>query len=128
MTEELTAYIEKTDTEYNSLLEAFESQEVEMLKTQQKELDELKNNFEKIYENKKPKPSRQILNWIKIRDYAVKQNKFDKVEEANKEIDKLQKKDDQKFELDKQKKFNAEINKILKRHENEKKCFTNEKK
>ena len=120
LTEELTAYIEKTDTEYNSLLEAFESQEVEMLKTQKKELDEFKNNFEKIYENKKPKPSRQILNWIKIRDYAVKQNKFDKVEEANKEIDKLQKKDDQKFEIDKQKKYNAEINKILKRHENEK--------
>jgi hypothetical protein len=92
MNEELNAYIETTSTEFDSLLQAFESQEVEMLKTQKQELDEFRNNFEKIYENKKPKPSKQLLNWIKIRDYAVKQNKFDKVEEANKEINKLQKK------------------------------------
>lgn len=45
-----------------------------------------------VYEGKKPKPSKEILNWIKIRDYAMKQSKFDKVEEANKEINKLQKK------------------------------------
>ena len=120
MNEELNSYIESTSSEFNSLLQAFESQEVEMLKTQKQELDEYKNNFEKLYESKKPKPSKQILNWIKIRDYAVKQNNFDKVEEANKEINKLQKKDNEKFELDKEKKLNAEINKILRRHDNEK--------
>ena len=123
MDEELTAYIENTNNEFDSLLQAFESQEVEMLKTQKQEIDEYKNNFEKLYENKTPKPSKQILNWIKIRDYAVKQNKFDKVEEADKEINKLQKIDMEKFEMEKEKKLNIEISKIIKRHDNEKNAF-----
>lgn len=72
-----------------------------------------------VYEGKKPKPSKEILNWIKIRDYAMKQSKFDKVEEANKEINKLQKKDNQKFEKEKENKLILEINKINHRHENE---------
>ena len=120
MNEELSSYIETTNTEFDSLMQAFESQEVEMLKTQKQELDEFKNNFEKIYENKKPKPSKQILNWKKIRDYAVKQNNFDKVEEASKEINKLQKKEMEKFELEKEKKLNIELTKIIRRHDNEK--------
>ena len=120
MKEELNSYIETTNTEFDSLLHAFESQEVEMLKTQKQELDEQKNNFEKMFENKKPKPSKQMLNWIKIRDYAIKQNKFDKVEEATKEINKLEKKNMEKFEIEKNKKLNIEINKIIKRHDNEK--------
>ena len=120
MDEELSSYIETTNTEFDSLMQAFESQEVEMLKTQKQELDEFKNNFEKIYENKKPKPSKQILNWKKIRDYAVKQNNFDKVEEASKEINKLQKKEMEKFELEKEKKLNTELAKIIRRHDNEK--------
>ena len=120
MNEELTAYIENTNNEFNSLIQAFESQEVEMLKTQKQEIDDYKNNFEKLYENKMPKPSKQILNWIKIRDYAVKQNKFDKVEEADKEISKLQKIDMEKFEMEKEKKLNIEISKIMRRHDNEK--------
>jgi len=74
-----------------------------MLKAQQKELEDLKKNFAEIYENKRPKPSREILNWIKIRNYALKQNKFDKVEEANKQINRLNKKDEQKFEKEKEK-------------------------
>ena len=120
MNEELTAYIENTNNEFSSLLQAFENQEVEMLKTQKQELDEYRNNFEKLYENKTPKPSKQILNWIKIREYAVKQNKFDKVEEASKEISKLQKIDIEKFEMEKEKKLNIEISKIMRRHDNEK--------
>ena len=120
MNEELSSYIETTNTEFDSLMQAFESQEVEMLKTQKQELDEFKNNFEKLYENKSPKPSKQILNWKKIRDYAVKQNKFDKVEEASKEINKLQKKEMEKFELEKEKKLSIELTKIIRRHDNEK--------
>ena len=92
MKEELDGYINNASKEYDSLLQAFESQEVEMLKAQKQEMEELKKNFMEMYESKKPKPSREILNWIKIRNYAMKQNKFDKVEEANKEINKLQKK------------------------------------
>ncbi len=120
MNEELNSYIENTNTEFDSLLQAFESQEVEMLKTQKQELEEFRKKFEQIYENKTPKPSKQMLNWIKIRDYAVKQNKFDKVEEASKEINKLQKIDMEKFELEKEKKLNIELSKIMRRHENEK--------
>ena len=118
--EELDNYINTASTEYESLLRAFESQEVEMLKAQQKELEDLKKNFAEIYENKRPKPSREILNWIKIRNYALKQNKFDKVEEANKQINRLNKKDEQKFEKEKEKKLEAEINKLNKKHEIEK--------
>ena len=128
MLEELNSYIEITNNEYDSLLQAFESQEVEMLKTQKQELDEFKNNFEKMYENKNPKPSKQILNWIKIRDYAIKQNKFDKVEEATKEINKLEKKNYEKFEKEKEKKLNTEMNKIIKRHDNEKNVLQLKKK
>lgn len=120
MKEELDNYLETTNTEFESLLQAFENQEVEMLKTQKQELDEFKKNFEKEYENKKPKPSKQMLNWIKIKNYAVKQNKFEKAEEANKEINKLQRKDMQKFEEEKEKKLNVEMSKIMRRHENEK--------
>ena len=105
--EELDNYINTASTEYESLLRAFESQEVEMLKAQQKELEDLKKNFAEIYENKRPKPSREILNWIKIRNYALKQNKFDKVEEANKQINRLNKKDEQKFEKEKEKKISS---------------------
>ena len=120
MKEELDNYINNASKEFDSLLQAFESQEVEMLKGQKQEMDELKKNFVEMYETKKPKPSKEILNWIKIRNYALKQNKFDKVEEANKEINKLQKKDDQKFEKEKEKKLRAEINKLNHKHENEK--------
>ena len=120
MKEELDNYINTASKEYDSLLQAFESQEVEMLKAQKQELDELKKNIEEMYITKKPKPSREILNWIKIRNYAVKQNKFDKVEEANKEINKLQKKDESKFEKEKENKLLAEMNKMNHRHENEK--------
>ena len=120
MNEELNGYIDTTNNEFESLLQAFESQEVEMLKTQKQELDEFKKKFDEVYGNKNPKPSKQILNWIKIRDYAFKQNKFDKVEEASKEINKLHKKDMKKFEEEKKKKLNIEMGKIIKRHENEK--------
>ena len=43
--EELDNYINTASTEYESLLRAFESQEVEMLKAQQKELEDLKKKF-----------------------------------------------------------------------------------
>ena len=127
MKEELNSYIETTDKEFNSLLKAFESQDVDILKTQSQELEDFRKNFEKSYENKKPKPSKQILNWIKIRDYAMKQNKFDKVEEAAKEINKLQKNDMEKFELEREKTLNAEIAKINKRHEIEKNALQKKK-
>ena len=120
MQEELDNYLKATNKEYESLLKVFEMQEVEMLKNHQKEIDDYKKNFEKIYENKKPKPSKECLNWIKIKEYAFKQNKFEKVNQANKEINKLMEKDLQKFNENKEKKLNAEIKKIIHKHDNEK--------
>ena len=120
MNEELNIYLETTNTEFNSLLKAFESQDNEMSKAHKNEIEEFKNNFDNFYENKKNKPSKQILNWIKIRDYAIKQNNFDKVEEATNEIDKLKKIENKKNKIEKDKLFNIEIDKITKKHENEK--------
>ena len=92
MQEDLDIYLNTTRQEYESLLQAFESQEVEMLKNHQQEIDKFKADFEKMYENKKPRPSKECLNWQKIREYAIKQNKFEKANEANREINKLKKK------------------------------------
>ena len=120
MKEELDNYINNASKEFDSLLQAFESQEVELLKGQKQEMEELENNFNEIYENKKPKPTKEILNWIKIRNYAMKQNKFDKVEEANNEINKLQEKIDKNFLKEKEKKLKSEKKKLEHRHESEK--------
>ncbi len=120
MQEDLDIYLNTTRQEYESLLQAFESQEVEMLKNHQQEIDKFKADFEKMYENKKPRPSKECLNWQKIREYAIKQNKFEKANEANREINKLKKKDMMKFKENKEKKLNAELSKIIHKHENEK--------
>ena len=128
MNEELNTYLEKTNTEYNSLLQAFESQDNEMIKTQKNELEEFKNNFEQLYEKKINKPSKQVLNWIKIRDYAIKQNNFDKVEEAKIELNKIKKIENERNKIEKDKFFNTEIGKIKKKHENEKNAVEIKKK
>jgi hypothetical protein len=53
----------------------------------------------------------------------LKQNKFNKAQEAEKEIEKLNKKDNMKFNKNKAQKLNIEINKIKKRQNNEKKVY-----
>ena len=120
MQEELNNYINTTNQEFDSLLKAFEAQEVEMLKNHQQEIDEYKKNFDNIYESKKPKLSRECLNWIKIREYALKQNKFEKVKDATNEINKLMERDMKKYNENKEKKLDAEIKKIIHKHDNEK--------
>ena len=120
MQEDLDNYLTTTQQEYESLLQAFESQEVEMLKNHQQEIDKFKKDFDLIYESKKPKPSRECLNSIKKRDYAIKQNRFEKANEENKEINRLREKDMEKFKENKEKKYNFELNKIMHKHENEK--------
>ena len=124
MQEELNNYLNTTNKEFESLLKTFENQEAEMLKNHQQEIEEFKKNYDKINENKRPRLSRECLNWIKIRDYAFKQNKFEKVNEANKEINKLMEKDNQKFKKEKEQKLNIEIKKINHRYDNEKKGLT----
>ena len=120
MKEELDKYLESSTQEFNSLISVFENQEVELLKAQSQEMNELKKNFDYIYESRKPKPSKEMLNWLKIKDYAVKQNKFDKAEDAEKEIDELQKKENEKLEKEKGNVLKEEIKKLSKIHEDEK--------
>ena len=120
MKEELDAYNETASKEYDSLIQAFEKHEVELLKAQKQEMEEFKKNFDYIYETRRPKPSSEMLNWMKKRDYAVKQNKFYKVEEAEKEINEIQKKEDDKFAKEKGKVLKEEIKKLMKNHEDEK--------
>ena len=123
MKEELDNYESNSNQEYESLTQGLKTQETEMLKSHQNELDEYKKNFDKIYRIKKPRPSKDCLNWIKIKEYALKQNKFNKAQEALREINKFNEKDNLKFKENKEKKLIAELNKIIHRHENEKNGF-----
>ena len=123
MKEELDAYILNSEEKFEDLMSRFKEQENEMEKLNKEEIDEYKANFEQTYNQMKPKPSKECLNWMKIRTYALKQNKFNKAQEAEKEIEKLNKKDNMKFNKNKAQKLNIEINKIKKRQNNEKKVY-----
>ena len=123
MKEDLDTYISNSETEFKNLMERFNEQEKEMDKINKEELDLFKQNFEQMYSQLKPKPSKECLNWMKIKNYALRQNKFNKAQEANKEIEKLIDKDNIKFNENKQKKLDIEIKKIKRRHDKEKKVF-----
>ena len=123
MKEDLDTYLSNSETEFKNLMERFNEQEKEMDKINKEELDLFKQNFEQMYSQLKPKPSKECLNWMKIKNYALRQNKFNKAQEANTEIEKLIDKDNIKFNENKQKKLDIEIKKIKRRHDNEKKVF-----
>ena len=94
-----------------------------MLKAHQEELEKYKKNFDENYRKQKPRPSKDFLNWEKIKEYALKQNKFNKVQEAQKKVNKYKEKDDVKFKDNKEKKLNLELKKIMHRQKNEKNAF-----
>lgn len=119
MREELDNYINNTEEDYQALIKVFDQQEQEMINAHKKELKDFEDSFEAEYEKKKPKPSKECLNWIRIKQYALNQDKFDKVKEASQQIEKLQEKDNKKFEEEKDKKRKAEINNIIRKQENE---------
>ena len=123
MKEDLDTYLSNSEIEFKNLMERFNEQEKEMDKINKEELDLFKQNFEQMYSQLKPKPSKECLNWMKIKNYALRQNKFNKAQEANIEIEKLIDKDNIKFNENKQKKLDIEIKKIKRRHDNEKKVF-----
>ena len=127
MKEEIDNYINNTSKEFDSLLGIFESQKIEMIKAHKQEKEDLINNFDQIYEARRPKPSKKMLNLIRMRDYAAKQNNFDKLEEVNKEIIELQQKEDNKFESEKESNLKENLKKMNSRHESEKKAFQNKK-
>ena len=127
MKEEIDNYINNTSKEFDSLLGIFESQKIEMIKAHKQEKEDLINNFDQIYEARRPKPSKKMLNLIRMRDYAAKQNNFDKLEEVNKEIIELQQKEDNKFESEKESNLKEDLKKMNSRHESEKKALQNKK-
>ena len=127
MKEEIDNYINNTSKEFDSLLGIFESQKIEMIKAHKQEKEDLINNFDQIYEARRPKPSKKMLNLIRMRDYAAKQNNFDKLEEVNKEIIELQQKEDNKFESEKESNLKEDLKKMNYRHESEKKALQNKK-
>ena len=128
MKEELDNYLSNMDKEYQSLSQSLENQKKEMDKLHQEELEEFKKIFEQNYSNQEPKPSKESLNWMKIKEYALKQNKFNKAQEAQTELNKLKEKDSLKFLENKESKYNAEISKIMHKHENENNGFKLKKK
>lgn len=127
MKEELNNYNESANKEYQSLLQVFENHEIELSKAQKQEMNELKTNFDYIYESRRPKPSKEMLNLIKSKNYAVRQNRFDKAEDIEKDIDELKKKENDKFEKEKENVFKEDIKKLNKNHENEKNALLKKK-
>lgn len=120
MKSELDDYIENTKKDFQAFIQVFEQQEDAMSKEHEKELKEWEEKFEEDYEKKRPKPSKECLNWKRIKEYALGLNKFDKVKEATMQIEKLQKIDEKKFLEEKNIKKEAEKKGILHRQENEK--------
>ena len=121
MKEELDTYKLNSDEEFNNLMQRFKEKEAEIKKLNKEELEEYKQNFEQTYSQIKPKPSKECLNWMKIRKCALKQNKFNKAQEADKEVERLNNIDLAKFNENKEKKLNLELAKIKHRHDNERK-------
>ena len=126
MDEDLDNYISNSNQEYETLMDKINNQEKDMIKTQEEELNEFKKNFERNYQELKP--SKESLNWMKIKDYAIKQNKFIKAKEALEEIEKLKEKDNIKYLENKEKTLKAEINNIIHKHNIEKNGFEMKKK
>ena len=123
MKEELDTYKLNSDEEFNNLMQRFKEKEAEIKKLNKEELEEYKQNFEQTYSQIKPKQSKECLNWMKIRKCALKQNKFNKAQEADKEVERLNNIDLAKFNENKEKKLNLELSKIKHRHDNERKVY-----
>ena len=123
MREDLDIFISNSDAEYDNLTQKLQEKENELNKIDKEEIEEYKTNFEQNYYQLKPKPSKDCLNWMKIREYSMKLNIIDRAKEADKEIEILTKKDSIKFNEDKEKKLNIELNKIKHRQNLEKNVF-----
>ena len=128
MKEELDTYTQEAENEFKNLNQAFEAQELEMLKSHEKELGEYKTIFVEEFNKRRPKPSSECLNWIRIKEVCMKQDNLAKAKEASEKIIQLQKEDIRKFEQEKSKKLSSELKNILRRQENEKNALALKKK
>ena len=127
MKEELDNYNESANKELESLSQVFESHEIELLKAQRQERNELIKNFDYIYESRRPKPSKEMLNLIRKKDYAVKQNKFDQAEIVEFDINELEKRENDKFEREKGNALKEDMKKLSKNHQLEKNALLKKK-
>ncbi len=128
MKEELNNNKLKSEQEYEILTQGLSNQEQEILKKHEEEIENHQKNFDEKYKKRKPKPSKDCLNWEKIKYYALKQNKYNKVQEALHKINKCKEKDIIKFQDNKDKKFNTELKNLIHKQENEKNAFEMKKK
>jgi hypothetical protein len=67
------------------------------------------------------RPSKEFLNWVKIQETAMKQKNYEKAHEATVKIEELTQVELDRYSKEKKNKFKNELNKILKRHDIEKK-------
>ena len=140
--ESLNEIIKKKEDELKLLTESFDQQQAELLERQEKELKEFKEECDnklndskldssKLNESlhdKTLKPSAELLNWMKIKDTAIKQKNYERAQEASNKIEELAEREIAKHNQQNQKKFQAELKKILKKQDNEKNAFEQKKK
>ena len=118
--EKINIFNEKMNEEDNILNKELNEQESKILERHQNELLNIQNNLEENYvKNKKPKPSSQLLNFIKIKEESVKQKNYEKANLANQKIEELSKKDIEKFNIEIDNKLANEIYKLIKKQHNE---------
>ena len=133
--------IQQKESELKLLLETFEKQEAEMIERHKQELQAFSEEYEKITNyninndnNNNPqnedislrlktliRPSKEFLNWVKIQETAMKQKNYEKAHEATVKIEELTQVELDRYSKEKKTKFKNELNKILKRHDIEKK-------
>ena len=132
--------IQQKENELKLLLETFEKQEAEMLERHKQELQAFSEEYEKItnynYNMNNDnntnedislrlktliRPSKEFLNWVKIQETAMKQKNYEKAHEATMKIEELTQVELDRYSKEKKNKFKNELNKILKRHDIEKK-------
>jgi hypothetical protein len=132
--------IHQKENELKLLLETFEKQEAEMLERHKQELQAFSEEYEKItnynYNMNNDnntnedislrlktliRPSKEFLNWVKIQETAMKQKNYEKAHEATVKIEELTQVELDRYSKEKKNKFKNELNKILKRHDIEKK-------
>ena len=118
--EEIIIFNEKMNEEDNILNKELNEQESKILERHQNELLNIQNNLEENYvKNKRPKPSSQLLNYIKIKEESIKQKNYEKANLANQKIEELSKKDIEKFNIEIDNKLANEIYKLIKKQHNE---------
>ena len=137
---EMEMLLQQKENELKLLLETFEKQEAEMVERHKQELQAFSEEYERIsnfnvndnnagqhHEDTSLRlktlirPSKEFLNWVKIQETAMKQKNYEKAHEATVKIEELTQVELDRYNKEKKSKFKNELNKILKRHDVEKK-------